>query len=44
MSLAKAVPEGIKDKERKRGLPYKNVLLYKDSIQETVFALKSDQS
>jgi hypothetical protein len=48
MSLAKAVPEGLKDHECKRislckcpPVPY---VPEKDSIQETVSALKSDQS
>jgi hypothetical protein len=48
MSLAKAVPKGIKDKESKRftlqerpPVPY---VLEKDPVQETVYALKSDQS
>jgi hypothetical protein len=48
MSLAKAVPKGIKDRECKRfamqkcpPVPY---LPEKDPIQETVSALKSDQS
>jgi hypothetical protein len=48
MSLAKAVPEDIKDKECKRfalqecpSVPY---VPEKDPIQETVSALKSDQS
>jgi hypothetical protein len=48
MSLAKAIPEGIKDREGKRfalqerlPVPY---VPEKDSIQETVSALKSDQS
>jgi hypothetical protein len=48
MSLAKAVSEGIRDKECKRfalqehpPVPY---VPEKDSIQETVFALKSDQN
>jgi hypothetical protein len=48
MSLAKAVSEGIRDKECKRfalqeGLPVPCVL-EKDPVQETVSALKSDQS
>jgi hypothetical protein len=49
MSLAKAVPNSIEDKEYKRfalqehpPVPY--VLEKKDSVQETVSALKSDQS
>jgi hypothetical protein len=48
MSLAKAVPEGIKDRECKRfalrecpSVPY---VPEKDPIQETVSLLKSDQS
>jgi hypothetical protein len=48
MSLAKAVPNGIKDKECKRfalqecpPVPY---VQEKDPVQETVSALKSDQS
>jgi hypothetical protein len=48
MSLAKAVPEGIRDKECKRfalrehpPVPY---VPEKDPVQETVSALKSDQS
>ncbi len=48
MSLAKAVPEGIKDRECKRfalqerpPVPY---MPEKDPAQETVSALKSDQS
>jgi hypothetical protein len=48
MSLAKAIPNSIKDKECKRfalqehpPVPY---VLEKDPIQETVSALKSDQS
>jgi hypothetical protein len=48
MSLAKAVPEGIRDKECKRfalrehpPVPY---VPEKDPIQETVSTLKSDQS
>jgi hypothetical protein len=48
MSLAKAVPEGIKDKEYKRftlqehpPVPY---VPKKDPVQEMVSALKSDHS
>jgi hypothetical protein len=48
MSLAKAVPKGIKDRESERfalrecpPVPY---VLEKDPIQETVSLLKSDQS
>ncbi len=48
MSLAKAVPEGIKDRECKRfalrespPVPY---VPEKDPVQEMVSALKSDQS
>jgi hypothetical protein len=48
MSLAKAVPKGIRDKECKRfalqecpPIPY---VLEKDPIQDTVSTLKSDQS
>jgi hypothetical protein len=48
MSLVKAVPDGIKDKECKRfaltkcpPVPY---VPEKDPVQETVFTLKSDQS
>jgi hypothetical protein len=48
MSLAKAVPKGIKDKECERfalrerpPVPY---MPGKDPVQETVSALKSDQS
>jgi hypothetical protein len=48
MSLAKAVPKGIKDRESKRftlrecpPVPY---VPEKDPVQETVSALKSDQS
>ncbi len=48
MSLAKAVPEGIKDNECKRFALRKPPLVpyvpEKDPIQETVSALKSDQS
>ena len=48
MSLAKAVPEGIRDKECKRFALRKPPLVpyvpKKDPIQETVSALKSDQS
>jgi hypothetical protein len=47
-SLAKAVPEGIKDKECKsfalRERPPVLYVLEKDPVQETVSALKSDQS
>ncbi len=49
MSLAKAVPDGIKDKECKMfalwehpPVPY--VPVEKDTVQEMVSALKSDQS
>jgi hypothetical protein len=46
MSLAKAVPEGIKDKECKRFAlqehPHAPYVPEKDPIQETVSALKSD--
>jgi hypothetical protein len=48
MSLAKAVPEGIRDRECKRfalqecpPVPY---VPEKDPVQETVSLLKSDQS
>ena len=48
MSLAKAVPKGIRDKECERfalqkcpPVPY---VPEKDPVQEPVFALKSDQS
>ncbi len=48
MSLAKAVPKDIKDRECKRfalqespPVPY---MLEKDPVQETVSLLKSDQS
>jgi hypothetical protein len=48
MSIAKAVPEGIKDKECKRfALCKRTPVPYvpeKDSAQETVSLLKSDQS
>jgi hypothetical protein len=48
MSLEKAVPEGIKDRECKRfALQERPPVPYvpeKDPIQETVSALKSDQS
>ncbi len=48
MSLAKAVPEGIKDRECKRcSLRERPLVPYmpeKDPIQETVSTLKSDQS
>jgi hypothetical protein len=48
MSLAKAVSEGIKDKECKRfARQERPPVLYvpgKDPVQETVSALKSDQS
>ncbi len=48
MSLAKAVPNSIKDKECKRfALQERPPLLYmpeKDPVQQTVSALKSDQS
>jgi hypothetical protein len=48
MSLAKAVPEGIKDRECKRfALREHPLVLYvpeKDSVQEMVSLLKSDQS
>jgi hypothetical protein len=48
MSLVKAVPKGIKDRECKRlALKKRPPVLYvpeKDPIQETVSALKSDQS
>jgi hypothetical protein len=48
MSLAKAVPEGIRDKDCKRFAlqehPLVSYVPEKDPVQETVFALKSDQS
>jgi hypothetical protein len=48
MPLAKAVPEGIKDRECERFVlrecPLVPYILEKDPVQETVFALKSDQS
>jgi hypothetical protein len=48
MSLAKAVPEGIRDKECKRFAlqehPPVSYILEKGPVQETVSALKSDQS
>ncbi len=48
MSLAKAVPEGIRDKECKRFAlqerPSVPCVPEKDPVQETVSALKSDQS
>jgi hypothetical protein len=48
MSLAKAVPEGIKERECKRfALQERPLVPYlpeKDPVQETVFLLKSDQS
>jgi hypothetical protein len=48
MSLAKAVPKGIKDRECKRfALQERPLVPYvpeKDPIQETAFLLKSDQS
>jgi hypothetical protein len=48
MSLAKAVPKGIRDKECKRfalqECPLVPCVPEKDSVQETVSALKSDQS
>ncbi len=48
MSLAKAVPKGIKDRECKRFTLQRRPLVpyvpEKDSVQETVSALKSDQS
>ncbi len=48
MSLAKAVPKGIKDRECKRfALQECSLVPYvseKDPVQETVSALKSDQS
>ena len=48
MSLAKAVPKGIRDKECKRfALQERPPVPYvpeKDSVQEMVSALKSDQS
>jgi hypothetical protein len=48
MSLAKAVPDGIKDKECKRfarqELPPVPFMPEKDPVQEMVSALKSDQS
>jgi hypothetical protein len=48
MSLAKAVPNGIKDKECERFAiqkhPFIPYVLEKDLVQETVSALKSDQS
>jgi hypothetical protein len=48
MSLAKAVPKGIRDKECKRFLlqerPPVPYMPEKDPVQEMVYALKSDQS
>ncbi len=48
MSVAKAVPKGIKDRECKRFAlrepPLVPYMPEKDSVQETVSALKSDQS
>ncbi len=48
MSLAKAIPDGIEDKECKRFAPQERLpvpyILEKDPIQETVSTLKSDQS
>jgi hypothetical protein len=48
MSLAKAVPEGIKDRECKRFAPQERPLVpfvpEKDPFQDTVSALKRDQS
>jgi hypothetical protein len=48
MSLAKAVPDGIKDKECKRFAlqehPPVHYMPGKDPVQEKVSALKSDQS
>ena len=48
MSIAKAVPEGIKDRECKRFAlqerPLVPYVLEKDLVQETVSLLKSDQS
>jgi hypothetical protein len=48
MSLAKAVPEGIRDKECKRFAPGEcppvPYVPEKDPVQQTVSALKSDQS
>jgi hypothetical protein len=48
MSLAKAVPEGIRDKECKRFALHECPLVpyvpKKDPVQMTVSALKSDQS
>jgi hypothetical protein len=48
MSLAKAVPEGIKDRECNRfalqECPPAPYVPEKDPVQETVSALKSDQS
>jgi hypothetical protein len=47
MSLAKAVPEDIKDRECKKALQEHPLVPYvpeKDPIQETGSALRSDQS
>jgi hypothetical protein len=48
MSLVKAVPEGLRDKESKRfalqELPLVPYVPEKDPVQETVSALESDQS
>jgi hypothetical protein len=48
MSLANAVPKGIREKECKRFALQESPLIHyvpeKDPVQETVSALKSDQS